>query len=171
VPETPGAREIVAGRGAVGERARRVWWLVLALLCAAGPAGAGVFAGSGAGPRGPWVDDVTLTPAERREFDERRAAVQARADDWADRTGTCLDFRSRVRDDLAGVQHVRSVEVGFVLLTSKPPRIPVSFAITLDSGRVVWDRLTVTVPMRPRVVLLDAPVGGVAVSACDPASR
>jgi hypothetical protein len=144
-------------------------WLMIAGLCVALPAGAD---GPSSGRRPElWVDETILTPEERREFEARRAAVEARAEALAAREGPCGDLRSRVRQDLADVQHVRAVEVGLVLLTSDPPRMPVTFAISLTSGRLVWDRLTVTVPVRPSVVPLGRASDDPPVPRCRPAGR
>jgi hypothetical protein len=154
----------------VSVRARRAGaWLVLAGLCAAVPAGAGGFMGSGSEP-GRWVGEAVLSSEERREFEERRAALEARANALTDRVSSCGDPRSLVRENLAGVQHVRAVEVGLILLTSDPPKMPVTFAIALGSGRVVWDRLTVTVSVRPSIVPLGGP-GDRAALPCGPTGR
>jgi hypothetical protein len=85
--------------------------------------------------------------------------------------GSCGDLRSLVRESLAGIQQVHAVEVGLVLLTSSPPKMPVTFALALTSGRVVWDRLTVTVPVRPGVVPLGGPAGERAAPPCGPTRR
>jgi hypothetical protein len=117
------------------------------------------------------VGEAILFPDERRQFEERRAAFGARADDLAARVGSCGDLRSLVREELTGVQHVHAVEVGLVLLTSDPPRMPVAFAVALDTGRVVWDRLTVTVPVSPRVVPLGGPSESQAAPRCTRGGR
>jgi hypothetical protein len=116
--------------------------------------GAGVLVGVGAargagGSPGAWAEETHLSPAERRELRERRAALESEVTLLLDRAGACEDPRSRVRQSLAAVRHVRGVEVGSVLLTSSPPRVPVAVGIALNSGRVVWDRLMVTVAVRP----------------------
>ena len=116
---------------------------------------------------GPWVGETILSSAERREFEERRAAVEARASDLAERVGACANLQSLVRGGLASLQHVRAVEAGPVLLTSHPPRMPIAFAVALGSGRVVWDRLAVTVPVRPKVVPLGRAPGDPAAPPCD----
>jgi hypothetical protein len=159
------------GPAATGWIRRASTWLVVPLLCAAASAAAGGFTGGGLAPdpSAPWVDDVALSSAERRELDARRAALKTRADDVAGLLGSCLDLRSRVRSSLAGVQHVRAVEVGLVLFTSHPPQLPVTFATALGSGRVVRDRLMVIVPVRPRVVPLDGSPGSIPAPRCPPA--
>ena len=144
-------------------------WLVIIVLCAAVPAVTSGFTVGGSRP-GPWADDTVLSPGERSEFEERRAALATHATDLIDRMGSCGDLRSLVRESLAGIQHVHAVEVGLVLLTSSPPKIPVTFAIALTSGRVVWDRLTVTVPVRAIVVPLGGP-GERAAPPCGPTRR
>jgi hypothetical protein len=131
------------------------------------PAGAGGLAGGASWP-GPWVADTALSPEERREFEERRAAIEARADRLARERGACGDLRARVRDSLLEVRQVRSVEVGWILLTAHPPKMPVTFAVRLGSGRVVWDRLVVTVPVSPRVVPLGGSAPDAAAVPCDP---
>ena len=144
--------------------------LVIMVLCAAVPAVTHGFTVGGSRP-GPWVDDAVLSPGERSELEERRAALATRATDLIDRMGSCGDLRSLVRESLAGIQQVHAVEVGLVLLTSSPPKMPVTFALALTSGRVVWDRLTVTVPVRPGVVPLGGPAGERAAPPCGPTRR
>jgi len=140
---------------------------LIAALGAAVPAGGDGLSGSASWPA-PWVSETVLSPDERRQFQERRAALGARAGALAARVGSCGDLRSLVREELTGVRHVHAVEVGLVLLTSAPPSVPVTFAVALDTGRVVWDRLTVTVPVNPRFV----PLGGSSESrAAPPCSR
>jgi len=145
-------------------------WLVIIVLCAAVPAVTSGFTVGLSGP-GPWVDDTVLSPGERSEFEARRAALATHATDLIDRMGSCGDLRSLVRESLAGIQQVHAVEVGLVLLTSSPPKMPVTFALALTSGRVVWDRLTVTVPVRPGVVPLGGPAGERAAPPCGPTRR
>jgi hypothetical protein len=135
-------------------------WLVAVLLCVTTSSGADGLTGRGPVPDVPsawvpWADDVILSSAERQELDARGAALEARVGEVAGLRGQCGDLRSLVRESLAGIQHVRAVEVGFVLFTSHPPQMAVTFATALESGRVVRDRLTVIVPVRPRVVPLD----------------
>lgn len=103
----------------------------------------------------PWADDVILSSAERGELDARRAALEARVDEVVGLRGHSGDLRSLVRESLAGIQHVRAVEVERLLFISDPPQMPVTFATALGSGRVVRDRLRVTVPVRPRLIPLD----------------
>ena len=144
--------------------------LLLVALTAPLPA-AGAPHGSGGGWTGPWASETALSPHERRELAERRAVVEARARELAEGAAACGDLRAVVRERLVGVEHVRAVEVGPVLLTSDPPRMPVAFAVALRSGRVVWDRLVVTVPVRPRVVPLGAAAGADRVAPCPPPGR
>jgi hypothetical protein len=143
---------------------------LIVALGAAVPAGGDGLSGSGSWTA-PWVSETVLSPDERRQFEDRREALETRAGALAARVGSCGDLRSRVREELTGVQHVHAVEVGLVLLTSDPPRMPVTFAVALDTGRVVWDRLTVTVPVRPRLVLLGGLSASDAAPLCAPGGR
>jgi hypothetical protein len=154
-------------RSAWRRRVSRALLAAAALSTVVAPAGTHGLAGVAPGP---WVHDVILSAAERRELDERRAALEARAQVLADELGECGDLRARVRRGLSGVQQVRSVEVGLVLMTSYPPRMPVTFSIALGSGRLVWDRLTVIVPVRATVRPLGSAMGDLTPSCSSPRS-
>lgn len=142
-------------------------WLVLAGMCAAGSPAASEATGGGRSA-GPWVGDIILSPGERREVLERRAALEARASELGERLGACRDLRAIVREGLAEVRQVQAVEVGLVLLTSSPPKMPATFAIELSSGRVVRDQITVTVPVTPGLVLLGGAAGNHVAPPCVP---
>ena len=71
-------------------------WLVLAGMCTAGSSAAHEAAVGGSW-EGPWVGDTILTPMERREVVERRAALEARASELGERLGACRDLRLIVR--------------------------------------------------------------------------
>jgi hypothetical protein len=49
--------------------------------------------------------------------------------------------------------------------------MPVAFAVALGSGRIVWDRLTVPVPLRPTVVPLGGGQADPAAPPCRPPGR
>jgi hypothetical protein len=146
-------------------RTRLLAALAGVLLGAAVPVGVGAARGVGGSP-GSWAEEAPLSPAERRELRERRAALKRQVAVLLERPGPCGDPRSRVRQSLAAIEHVRGVEVGFVVLASDPPRMPVAVGIALASGRVVWDRLVVTVAVSPRLVPLGRADSDAPVSAC-----
>jgi hypothetical protein len=102
-------------------------------------------------------DPRTLTEPERQEFASRRAAVEARVEDFRRRlVAPCTDLRGVVREVLESVDHVGAVDPGPALLTSDPPKFRVNYVVALTSGRLVYDEIVMVVPLAVHVL----PAGG-----------
>lgn len=138
--------------------ARAGAWSLLVALVLAWPVGLPANPGSRVTPgTEALADPGTLTVDERREFLERRAAVEARVDEFRQRLlAPCRNLRDAVRTALESVERVRAMDPGPALLTSDPPKFRVSYVVALTSGRYVGDEVVVEVPLDVRVV----PVAG-----------
>ena len=93
-----------------------------------------------------------LTAQERRDLEERRAAVETRVEEFARQMVTpCPSISGFVRNALASVDRIGAVNAGPILLTSDPPKLRVSYVVALTSGRLVPDEVIVVVPLQARV--------------------
>jgi hypothetical protein len=108
------------------------------------------------------VSDLkALTAAERRELAGRRAAVEARVEEFGRRLiGPCTNLREAVQATLESVERVEAVDPGPALLTSDPPKLRVSYVVTLTSGQQVRDEVIMVVPLAGRVVPAGGDAGG-----------
>jgi hypothetical protein len=100
------------------------------------------------------VSDLgALTEPERRELAQRRAAVEARVEEFRQRlVAPCANLRELVRDALGSVDRVGAVDPGPALLTSNPPKFRVNYVVALTSGRLVQDEVVVVVPLEVSIV-------------------
>jgi hypothetical protein len=131
---------------------------LLVALSLAWPLGLVANPGSGVLTGADIVSDLrALTPDERRELASRRAAVEARVEEFGRRLiGPCTNLREAVQATLESVERVGAVDPGPALLTSDPPKLRVSYVVALTSGRRVRDEVAMAVPLAVRVV----PAGG-----------
>jgi len=134
--------------------------VLLVILSLASPAVGGAGSPARAPITGAVSDPGTLTAEDRRELAERRAAVVARVEQFRQRLAApCANLRDAVRGVLESVDRVGAVDPGPALLTSNPPKLRVSYVVTLTSGRRAHDEVVVEVPLDVRVVPAADPAG------------
>jgi hypothetical protein len=106
-------------------------------------------------------DPRALTADERRELASRRAAVEERVEEFSRRLiDPCTNLRKAVQETLASVERVGAVDPGPALLTSDPPKLRVSYVVSLTGGRLVRDEVVVLIPLAVRVVPAGGEAGG-----------